>query len=787
MQINIKRTLKIISLILTICLVFLIFIAYFYYLDLKKTFIEKISDKSTAFIGQRVDIGDLSFSPSAGINIFDISIRNPQGFDSGQLLRIKRLYLKMKFSELFKERFHFKNITVYSPELTLMKDKNGRLNVSDKLLQLFKRKTTIKYQIDEFDIDSGIFDFNNDKRYRNDNINIHLKNLSTDPGTKTLINGHTSCAGENKIKIAGWAYLKDESKKFNVSLTSEKFSLSPFRDFFNKYELNTEKTNINMTFNAEGDTEKGIQFGLEFRIKGVQANFLKKDIQDLRLDMKGTFNINDDSIMVSKFQFYSDEVDNLFLSALITDIRKNPACKIDLKINKIDLSVLNVAPDVKTGGIIHSEDVQVVGDFKNKVLKMSGNVYCKDISVKAQKIPSVTAGNMKSSFKGTLDASGYHGNVLVEAKGISVTKINSEQNILKQAFLNSKLIFRGNYFEFIADTGAGKTSAKISGNVKNFMKKDRNITLNAIVPETKLTDIRESFWDIVLDNLLYAGIEGSLSSNVSIDYSNSNSKINGEVLLRDVTVEGENGEYSLRQVNGTIPIEYDMSSSERSDSVNLDSNYSEEVPDQGDRKITIESFSYGFKLLDKITIWINKKNRAFNIKHFNGNIFGGTLNGSAVVSLSDGFNYRAHINLKGMSLTKLCETIETIKGYISGQVDGIIDIKGSGVGASKIIGKADFWTYSSEKEKTKISKEFLKKIGGPSVKAYLGDRKFDKGLMDIYLQNGFVIFKDLEISNRNFIGIKDLSIKVAPQSNRIAIDHLMWSIIEAANRAKQKK
>jgi hypothetical protein len=50
-----------------------------------------------------------------------------------------------------------------------------------------------------------------------------------------------------------------------------------------------------------------------------------------------------------------------------------------------------------------------------------------------------------------------------------------------------------------------------------------------------------------------------------------------------------------------------------------------------------------------------------------------------------------------------------------------------------------------------------------------------------------VIFRELEISNRNFIGMKDLDMKVAPLNNRIAIDHLMWSIIEAAYRAKKKE
>jgi hypothetical protein len=58
--------------------------------------------------------------------------------------------------------------------------------------------------------------------------------------------------------------------------------------------------------------------------------------------------------------------------------------------------------------------------------------------------------------------------------------------------------------------------------------------------------------------------------------------------------------------------------------------------------------------------------------------------------------------------------------------------------------------------------------------------------MGLYIQNGFLVFRELEISNRNFVGMQDLSVKVAPLSNRIAIDHLMWTIVEAANRGQNK-
>jgi hypothetical protein len=63
-------------------------------------------------------------------------------------------------------------------------------------------------------------------------------------------------------------------------------------------------------------------------------------------------------------------------------------------------------------------------------------------------------------------------------------------------------------------------------------------------------------------------------------------------------------------------------------------------------------------------------------------------------------------------------------------------------------------------EKTKLSKEFLHKIGGPSLKAYLGDREFDKGYMSVYLQNGYIIFRELEISNRNLFGMRTFRSKL---------------------------
>jgi hypothetical protein len=795
MQINIKKTLKITSLILTICLVFLIFIAYFYYLDLKKTFVEKISDKSIAFIGQRVDIRDLSFSPSAGINIYDISIRNPQGFDSGQLLRIKRLYLKMKFSELLEGRFHFKNITVYSPELTLMKDKNGRLNVSDKFMQLFKRKPTIKYQIDEFDIDSGIFDFNNDKRYRNDNINLRLKNLSSNPGIKTLINGNTLYAGKNSIRIDGWAYLKDEPKKMNISISSGDYPHPAFGDFLNRYKINAGIEKIDA--NLELSSNREIFLRTEANLKILQAEeYLLEKPTDINLSMNTRMDLNkvresitgDFAFSTGKIVFHGIN------SGLVSG---------NGKFNGKDFYVDITGAEIAGGRIkLIVKGKTSEGPFPVKINATVENIDIGSISTAARKIseiPYSTSGDINSAvFNGTMYSLDYlYGNALVKAGRISVLKIGSKKNVVKDVNLNSEIKFNGKDFEFKADAGVGNISTHISGTVKRFRGKDRSIKIKATLPEVKVEDVRDAFWDTFPDSLLYAGLNGYVSSDVSIDYSKSKFKVKGELILRDFMLEGENHEYSAGPINGTIPVSFDnaddkketieIPSFERSEFDSLSNYYSQKTNGDNASRITIGSFNYGFRLLENINVWINQKGNVLNISRFSGNIFSGRLNGFAVIDISNGLHYRAGIILKGLSLTKLCEGIEPIKGYISGKVDGIANVKGSGTGISQLIGKADFWTYSTDIEKTKISREFLHKIGGPSLKTYLGDRSFDKGILSLYLQDGFVIFKELEISHRNLIGIKDLSVKVVPFNNKIAIGHLMWTITEAAQRARGKQ
>jgi hypothetical protein len=408
------------------------------------------------------------------------------------------------------------------------------------------------------------------------------------------------------------------------------------------------------------------------------------------------------------------------------------------------------------------------------------------------------AGNIQqATFEGTIDSQeSLFGNGFLETRKISLSNPSTGRNFVKDASFHTEIELMGKDLAFKSEAGAGALSTRLSGTVEGFLKPDRRVQLKATLPEVKVLDIRNSFWDIFPDSLLYVGMQGSVSSNFSIDYSKGRLNTSGNLLFTDFVLEGENGEFSVGPINGNLPIGYTrgggnqeaerMPSFEKSQFAPLLHGYSREPAGVGFQRVTIGSLRYGFQLLDHINLWIRPKGNYLNIERFSANIFGGNLYGSAVVDLSSGFQYRVGLLVKGLSLTQLCDRIEPIKRYISGNVDGIANLKGSGIGLSQLIGLADFWTYRTSNEKTVISKEFLQKIGGSSLKGYLRNRQFDKGLLNFYLKDGDLIFKELEISNRNILGMTDLSVKVAPVSNRIALDDLLWTIAEAAERNKNK-
>jgi uncharacterized protein involved in outer membrane biogenesis len=304
MRTSLKKIIKISLVLLSLFVVAGLLFTYIQYRELKNTLLVRISDKATSLAGQKVEIEDFSFSPSAGINIYNIIIKNPEGYAPGELLKIRKIFLKLRFRALLNRKLHFEDIVIYEPELKITEDDKGRLNISEKLKEFFRKKPSLKYHIHEFVIESGLIEFNRDEIYRISNINLGLKELSSDAGIKTLISGSASYAG-SRASLDGWAYLKDEPVSLNIGISSKDFTPGPLKELLSRYGISTEKMKISFQLIAEGDTGKGILLESEIAVKEAGFKFFRRETEEILLDIRAFLNIPDNSITLENISLQS--------------------------------------------------------------------------------------------------------------------------------------------------------------------------------------------------------------------------------------------------------------------------------------------------------------------------------------------------------------------------------------------------------------------------------------------------------------------------------------------------
>ena len=402
MRPGIKRVIKIAALIVLLCLVLLLSFGYLQYRELRKTLAIKISARATSFIGQEVAIEDVSISPTAGINLYNIRLKNPGGFAQGDLLTVKRIFLGMNYARLAKGVFSFDDITVYSPALTVQRDKDGRMNISEKLKDFFKRKTTLNYHVKEFHIRSGSIDFNQNRSLRSDALNIHLKDLSSEAGHKTLIQGDTVYAEDNKIAFDGWAYLKDDSKKFSVVISSKDPGLSLLKEYFDRYGIAAEKMKVTVRVSAEGDTEQGIRFASEIVMKEAGFTFFKREGKDILVTMRAFLNIRENFLSVEDVSLNAGAGTAATAKGDIKKVQEDFVYTAWLNIRRLDLSAFNFMQNAQVKGILTSDNVRIRGSLKKPLADLSGVVQLRDGGFKSntEDIEGVSAQVKLSPEKG---------------------------------------------------------------------------------------------------------------------------------------------------------------------------------------------------------------------------------------------------------------------------------------------------------------------------------------------------------------------------------------------------
>jgi hypothetical protein len=201
--------------------------------------------------------------------------------------------------------------------------------------------------------------------------------------------------------------------------------------------------------------------------------------------------------------------------------------------------------------------------------------------------------------------------------------------------------------------------------------------------------------------------------------------------------------------------------------------------------LTIALLRYGAIELRNFEAALAPRGDQIVIERFDFQAWGGRVTGwGAVRPLAGGVAIA--LLTEGLSLSAICDAFPPIRGYISGRLNGLADLSISQFALDQAQGTARFWAVDSRQERNEISRILIEKLAGQRIRYFnlFGqDRRYDRGVLHVILRRGDLIFHELDISHTT-LGIKDLDIKVAPNFNKIGLNHLLESIRKATERIK---
>ena len=90
----------------------------------------------------------------------------------------------------------------------------------------------------------------------------------------------------------------------------------------------------------------------------------------------------------------------------------------------------------------------------------------------------------------------------------------------------------------------------------------------------------------------------------------------------------------------------------------------------------------------------------------------GKILGQGYVAFSDKVSYGSDLLLSDLSLQQICSLFPSIRGYVSGRMDGIAMIEGRGRGIEGLNGYTYLWTRPGDGEKMLVSQGISSETGG---------------------------------------------------------------------------
>ncbi|MDD2735461.1 MAG: AsmA family protein [Desulfuromonadaceae bacterium] len=377
-----------------------------------------------------------------------------------------------------------------------------------------------------------------------------------------------------------------------------------------------------------------------------------------------------------------------------------------------------------------------------------------------------------------IELTGKTGKKVLSAGGIKIDSDVSDRKLV----INEAMLTTGK-----------KVAVKASGAIENAFLQERQGVVAFNVPRTSLTDVVDSFLNILPRSLQEATVEGILAAEGSVILLEGSVLADGAVTLADITIDAPTENIRVSGISGVLPLSLYLAGradvTPPSTSSFNRQNYDTLVKQlhqtsENSETINIRRGSLGGLRVDSVKIRIRADRGVTEIVSLDSSIYEGALLGKGFITVQNGLLYRGDLLFNNLSLVKICKAFPAITGYLSGKIDGIVSIQGKGTHVSDITGFTEFWARETAGEKMLVSKEFLQRLSGKKLSGFFfsSDRSYDHAGIKATLDKGFLSFDTLDLSHTNILGVRDLSVSIAPSQNRIAIDHLLKSVKEATVR-----
>lgn len=348
--------------------------------------------------------------------------------------------------------------------------------------------------------------------------------------------------------------------------------------------------------------------------------------------------------------------------------------------------------------------------------------------------------------------------------------------------------------EAVLAPGPG-VALKVTGNLARPFSPQRSGRLSFALAETSANALVDPLANMLPRVLQEATLDGALAAEGRLDLAQNSKLLEGTLSFKGGRFELAQQKLQVSGINGRFPFSLDLSGKSGAKPV-VSMDFSRQnfpkLLEQLRRQrgagevVKVDKIAFGPLELGTLTMHLSAARGTTEISSLSSSLYEGAILGKGFLSLQQGVNYRGDLLVNGLSLRKLCSIFPGFQGYISGRVDGVLSISGGSRGLAGITGFTELWAREGAGEKMLVSKEFLQRLAKQKLSGFFfrSDRSYDAAEIKALMEEGYLTFESLKIVHTNFFGVKDLNVSIAPTQNRIALDHLLDSVKQAASRGK---